>query len=73
MNRLSWTLLGIVALISLLGGLAMPHDPVHDAWWNRIPGFFALFGFFGCLLIAVFAKLLGRFLLQKKEDYYDAD
>ncbi|HLA04615.1 MAG TPA: hypothetical protein VJZ16_01400 [Syntrophales bacterium] len=73
MNRLRWALLGIVAIISLLGGLAMPHDPVHEAWWNRIPGFFALFGFFGCLLIVVFAKLLGKFLLQKKEDYYDAD
>lgn len=73
MNRLRWALLGIIAVISLAAGFAMPHDAAHDAWWNRIPAFFALFGFCGCLLIIFFAKALGKALLQKKEDYYDAD
>ncbi len=70
----SWrrVLLGISMIISLLSGFVVPSDPAHAAWWHRIPAFFALFGFCGCLLILLFAKALGKFLLQKKEDYYDA-
>jgi len=73
MNKLRWALLGIAAVVSLLGGFALPHDPAHDAWWNRIPAFFALFGFLGCLLFIFFAKSLGKLFLRKGEDYYDAD
>jgi hypothetical protein len=73
MNPLRWTLLGIAAAVSLAVGFALPHDPAHDAWWDRIPAFFALYGFIGCLLIIVFAKSLGKLFLRKREDYYDAD
>jgi hypothetical protein len=73
MNPLRWTLLGIAAAVSLAAGFALPHDPAHDAWWDRIPAFFALYGFIGCLLIIVFAKSLGKLFLRKREDYYDAD
>jgi len=73
MKKLRWALLGIVAVISLLGGLATPHDPAHDAWWNSIPAFFSLFGFIGCILIIFFAKSLGKLFLRKGEGYYDAD
>jgi len=73
MNGLLWALLGIAAVISLLGGFAAPHDPVHDTWWNSIPVFFALVGFIGCVLIIFFAKSLGKLFLRKRADYYDAD
>ena len=73
MNKLRWVLLGITAVLSLLGGFALPYDPAHDAWWNRIPAFFALFGFIGCIVIIFFAKSLGKLFLRKGEDYYDAD
>ena len=73
MNKLRWALLGIAAVVSLLGGFALPPDPAHEAWWNRIPAFFALFGLLGCLLIIFFAKSLGKLFLRKREDYYDAD
>jgi uncharacterized membrane protein len=73
MNRLRWVLLGIIAIISLMGGFSIPHEGIHDTWWNRIPAFFALLGFGGCLLIIFFAKLLGKAFLQKREDYYDGD
>jgi hypothetical protein len=71
MNRLRWALLGIIAVISLLGGLETLHDPYHG--WNSIPAFFALFGFIGCILIIFFAKSLGKLFLRKGEDYYDVD
>ncbi|HIF50290.1 MAG TPA: hypothetical protein EYQ42_01935 [Thiotrichaceae bacterium] len=32
--------------------------------------FHALFGFFSCVVMVVFAKLLG-FLVKRKDDYYD--
>lgn len=73
MNKLRWALLAIAAIVSLWGGFATPHDPAHYAWWNRIPAFFALFGFIGCILIIFFAKSLGKLFLRKGEDYYDAD
>lgn len=73
MNGRCWALLIIAAVIALAAGFATPHDTAHDQWWNSVPAFFALFGFGGCLLIIVFAKSLGKALLQKREDYYDAD
>lgn len=74
MNGRRWALsVIVVAVISLAAGFATPHDAAHDQWWNLVPAFFALFGLGGCLLIIVFAKALGKALLQKKEDYYDAD
>lgn len=33
-------------------------------------GFHALFGFFSCVVMVVFAKLLG-FIIKRKDDYYD--
>lgn len=73
MKTMLWILLGIMTAASLLGGFAVPHDPAHEGWWSRIPAFFALFGFIGCLVIIVFAKSLGKLFLRKKGDYYDAD
>ncbi len=67
------SLLALTALVSLLAGFIGPHDGAHAGWWNSIPAFFALLGFLGCLLIILFAKALGKFLLQRKEDYYHAD
>ncbi|MCD5412429.1 hypothetical protein M1M87_00555 [Thermodesulfovibrionales bacterium] len=37
-----------------------------------VPAFYALFGFISCILIIVIAKALGhKWLLRRKEDYYD--
>jgi hypothetical protein len=41
-----------------------------EFWWSRIYGFFSLFGFFGCLAIIVFAKLVLGPWLQHEENYY---
>lgn len=42
-------------------------------FFDRIPGFSAIFGFVSCVLIIVGSKALGKLWLQKKEDYYDRD
>ena len=39
--------------------------------WSHIAGFFSLFGLIGCLALMGFAKLLGHYWLERKENYYD--
>ncbi len=37
----------------------------------HVPGFFALLGFLGCVAIILVSKWLGRYWLQRREDYYE--
>jgi len=41
-----------------------------DRFWEKIPAFYALYGFVACTFIVLFAKKLRRFL-KRGEDYYD--
>ena len=44
----------------------------HTAFlWQTIPGFSAIYGFVGCVLIIVVSKSLGHLWLQREEDYYE--
>lgn len=64
----------LVTVLSLVVELNfLHHDPGHTHWWNHVPGFFIFFGFFGCVLIILFSKTLGKKVLDRREDYYDAD
>lgn len=38
--------------------------------WEKIPAFYALYGFVACVLLVVIAKKM-RTVLMRKEDYYD--
>lgn len=38
---------------------------------DRIPGFWSVFGFFGCIFFVFFSKLLGKIGIWQREDYYD--
>lgn len=58
--------------ISILGLTVIAEFFIHlhahfenTAWFS----FYAVFGFFSCVALVLFAKLLG-FLLKRKEDYY---
>ena len=65
--RIMW-IGGIVLLVlTLLAEFLIPTKGYFglDDW----PGFGAAFGFFTCLLMVVFAKLLG-FFLKRREGYY---
>ncbi len=62
------TVLVIFVLLDLL--LESGDSPAAFAWF-RLAGFFSLFGFIGCLVLILVAKLLGHYWLQRKEDYYD--
>lgn len=43
----------------------------HHFVWEEIVGFYALFGFFGCIAISVFSKFLSSKILMRDEDYYE--
>jgi len=45
--------------------------PHHHNLWDTIPGFDVLFGFAGCAILIVIAKLIVAPLIQKDEDYYE--
>lgn len=47
--------------------------PRHHVFffWDKIPGFMAVYGFLSCIVIILVAKNLGHLLVLKREDYYD--
>jgi hypothetical protein len=41
-----------------------------EFWWSQVYGFFALFGFIGCLAIILIAELILGPWLQRKPNHY---
>lgn len=69
MKRWHWVALALLALASVVAQLSAEAHYV----WERIPAFFAIYGFIGCLLIIYVSKWVGKRFLQRDEDYYDRD
>ncbi len=66
--RKCWLLLYLVLGLTLLAELFIPnkgHFGIDGSF-----GFSAWFGFLACLLMVVFARLLG-YLIKRSDDYYD--
>jgi hypothetical protein len=61
MKRL-WVAIGIGVAVSVAADLVIGRDD---------PGFMAVFALVGCVLIIVASKGLGKYLLQRRENYYD--
>jgi len=61
-------------VIFVLLDIFLVSGQAHNGFpWSHLVGFFALFGFFGCLVLIAVAKLLGHYWLQRREDYYGND
>lgn len=72
MKTWRWPILGLLALLLLAADLIVSHSSSHEAlWWEEIPYFFGIVGFFGCIAIIFISKLIGKVLLQREENYYD--
>ncbi len=68
LRRLLYIALAIIVLADFLA----PRGDHAVFFWDRMPGWGALYGFISCVLIIVFSKFLGhQGGLMKKEDYYD--
>ena len=59
----------VTALFIILGFFVSPKHP--HFFWEKIPAFDALFGFIGCIVLALGSKALGHHGISKDEDYYD--
>ncbi len=70
MKPVHWILLGLLTLASLALQLFGPGNP-HPHAWDKIPLFYAGYGFVSCVLIIVVSKALGKAFLQQPEDYYE--
>lgn len=62
--------LGVLALLVLADALFVNKEHAHT-WIERIPGFWALFGLLGCIIIILLSKAFGHLGIMTREDYYD--
>lgn len=66
-RRIVVALYGACALLLIVDPLIDKHGPFAiERWW----GFYAIYGFVGCVFLVLAAKQLRR-VLMRSEDYYD--
>lgn len=68
--KLKWliTVIALIALSVILDLILLREN--GELVWTYIPGFFAVFGLIGALAVIVISRLLGRYWLERREDYY---
>jgi hypothetical protein len=59
----------LMALCAILFALDFILQRQYSHAWESLPGFYALFGFIGCVLLVIIAKWL-RTLLMRPTNYY---
>jgi drug/metabolite transporter (DMT)-like permease len=71
-KRWGWVILIAAGVICVIISFFIPaEEHAGNFWWSHIWGVYALIGFVGCAAMIFIAKWLGRFWLQRKDDYYD--
>lgn len=60
----------LLALVVVWDILFVSKDHAHTAI-EKIPGFWAIFGFLACVLIIIVSKWYGHLGIMTREDYYD--
>ena len=69
LGRRAWLLLAVLAAeVAVTHFLHLGHPYF---WFERLPGFGSLYGFFSCVAIIFVSKLLGKLFISRKENYYD--
>lgn len=64
--------LGVLALLVVVDAIPGVVDKEHaHTALERLPGFWAVFGFVGCAFLIVASKAFGHQGIMKREDYYD--
>ena len=61
---------GVLALLIVLDALLVDKEHAHT-WIERIPAFWSVFGFLGCIAIILGSKWFGHAGIMTREDYYD--
>jgi TRAP-type C4-dicarboxylate transport system permease small subunit len=73
-NRLKtvvWVCAAALALLVLWDATLVDKSDAHTGV-ERLPMFWALFGFIGCALIIILSKWYGHAGIMTREDYYEA-
>ncbi|MBF0199995.1 MAG: hypothetical protein HQK66_01555 [Desulfamplus sp.] len=65
--RISW---GVLILLLIFDALLLDKTKAHT-WAEKLPGFWALFGFLSCVVIIFLSKWYGKLGITKHEEYYD--
>lgn len=60
-----------IALVLVVAADFVIHRHHVEHFWDRIPGFGAVYGLVSCVVIIIVSKYIGHAWLMKKEDYYD--
>ncbi len=68
-NRLLRGFYAVCALLFVLDFILHRHI-AHS--WEKLPAFYAIFGFIACVVLVLIATEM-RKVLMRKEDYYDVD
>ena len=68
--RVCYVVLGLLVVADALPFLVAKEHHTHTAA-ERLPGFWAVFGFVACTLIIFLSKWYGHAGIMKREDYYD--
>ncbi|MCX8155795.1 MAG: hypothetical protein N3J91_04985 [Verrucomicrobiae bacterium] len=64
--------LGVLATLVVLDALPAIVDKSHaHTEVEKWPGFWAVFGFVGCVFLIVASKAFGKLGIMREEDYYD--
>jgi hypothetical protein len=65
-DRVAIGLAGVLLVLVLLEATVIPH--YHPEFpWHYVPGYSAMIGLFGCILVVMISKWLGKALLQRPE------
>jgi len=59
-----------LALLVVWDVLLVDKEHAHT-WFEKLPGFWAVFGFVACVVIILFSKWFGHLGIMTREDYYD--
>jgi hypothetical protein len=65
-TRVFYPFLGLLVILDLL-----VHKEHVTFLWDRIPGFWSVYGFIATVVMIVVSKAIGHAWLMKSEDYYD--
>jgi drug/metabolite transporter (DMT)-like permease len=61
---------GLLGLLIVVDALLVDKQHAHTAV-ERLPAFWSIFGFLGCVLIIIASKWFGHAGIMTREDYYD--
>jgi len=67
-----WASVGVLGLVVLVDLALVSKEHAHTGI-EKLPGFWAVFGFVACVAIIILSKWYGHAGIMTREDYYDED